>query len=555
MELVYLYIKSFRNLNRIGFNFSEKRKVVFDELTLELKITDSVNPRPDFFGSQITNVTAVIGKNGTGKSNLLELICYLTKGSAKKISDFIIVYEDGNETFVYKSNLRGLFINRKNKLIDIGKSLPYISNIFFSNIHDGREHNFSKDVIDISQNRSNRIGIRSSDAFNQLKFLLSDSCDRVDLDPPSSMLLSGRPDLNLKKNLLARLPKDNTIVAVLEKYKSGFSRAKPHDQLRYIFRYSFLIYVINYVFSNYSENVPANVSPNDEHFLERFAKLEKRHFSQSVSSNIQELHHSIEKFLENFIFEFESIGKMHKPDFGKFLDFDKVITGLEPQIFEEKIARKIYFKISFSLSNQRVLRQFTTIFDYPEVIDVEWVGLSSGHKAFLNLFAQIYSTQKRTSQHDHVIICIDEGDLYLHPEWQREFLNRIVTILPLIMEKNIQLILTTHSPFLISDLPKENIILIEKNKEGNCEIMTDEMELRQTFGANIYDLYKGPFVLEKSTVSEFALRKIKHAIYLLKKDNPSKDQLQEVKQVISAIGDEPVFRKLQQMMKDAENRL
>src|SRR5699024_7709432 len=61
---------------------------------------------------------------------------------------------------------------------------------------------------------------------------------------------------------------------------------------------------------------------------------------------------------------------------------------------------------------------------------------------------------------DSVILFLDEADLSLHPEWQRMFIATLMNFLPKIYRnpyydeasigcKNIQIVLTTHSPLML----------------------------------------------------------------------------------------------------------
>jgi len=51
------------------------------------------------------------------------------------------------------------------------------------------------------------------------------------------------------------------------------------------------------------------------------------------------------------------------------------------------------------------------------------------------------------------IVLIDEIDLHLHPKWQREIVNILKTLFPLV-----QFIATTHSPFVIQSMQRNEII-------------------------------------------------------------------------------------------------
>jgi len=56
------------------------------------------------------------------------------------------------------------------------------------------------------------------------------------------------------------------------------------------------------------------------------------------------------------------------------------------------------------------------------------------------------------------IILIDEIDLHLHPQWQRDIVPAITQTFP-----NCQFIMTTHSPQVLSKVKKESVRLIEDN--------------------------------------------------------------------------------------------
>ena len=73
MELVYIWVEDYKNIQKQGFNFSPKFKCHYDEEKNELTIDENDDYIPDFFGENI-NVTAIVGKNGSGKSNILNVI-------------------------------------------------------------------------------------------------------------------------------------------------------------------------------------------------------------------------------------------------------------------------------------------------------------------------------------------------------------------------------------------------------------------------------------------------------------------------------------------------
>ncbi|MBK9648319.1 MAG: AAA family ATPase [Deltaproteobacteria bacterium] len=56
----------------------------------------------------------------------------------------------------------------------------------------------------------------------------------------------------------------------------------------------------------------------------------------------------------------------------------------------------------------------------------------------------------RAPQEASGVVLIDELDLHLHPDWQRSVLGRLLDIF-----QNIQLVVTTHSPQVVSSAKPE----------------------------------------------------------------------------------------------------
>ena len=90
MELVYLWVEDYKNIKKQGFNFSPRFRCEYDEEKNELNIVDKDEtgefyPK-NFFGDNI-NVTAIVGENGTGKSNVFEIIITLLTAINKSVNE------------------------------------------------------------------------------------------------------------------------------------------------------------------------------------------------------------------------------------------------------------------------------------------------------------------------------------------------------------------------------------------------------------------------------------------------------------------------------------
>lgn len=65
----------------------------------------------------------------------------------------------------------------------------------------------------------------------------------------------------------------------------------------------------------------------------------------------------------------------------------------------------------------------------------------------------------------HGIVIIDEIDLHLHPRWQQEIVTGLQRTFP-----NLQLIITTHSPQVLSTVRRNNIRTLELDQSGQVAV-------------------------------------------------------------------------------------
>ncbi len=183
---------------------------------------------------------------------------------------------------------------------------------------------------------------------------------------------------------------------------------------------------------------------------------------------------------------------------------------------------------------------------------LEFSSLSKGQQQIISYLGILAKLKKRFETREYLNIFFDEVESTLHPNWQRNFINLVIKFI----QKSdffkdtvkINLIFATHSPFILSDFPKENVIFLEKykkdedknQKEGNCKIVTPN--INQTFGANIHTLLSHCFFMEDGLMGEFAKSKITEIIEILKKEQLSEDEIKTCKHIISIIG-EPILQK------------
>lgn len=141
-------------------------------------------------------------------------------------------------------------------------------------------------------------------------------------------------------------------------------------------------------------------------------------------------------------------------------------------------------------------------FNFFDKLNRQYIKLSQGEKQIYSSMLLLYDRISNSKQNDIEII-IDEIEIGLHPKWQKNIVSKITKLCHSFKDKRFHIILTSHSPFLISDIPKENIIFLEKGKQ-KYPFKGD----KQTFGANIHTLLSDGFFMDNGLMGEFAKSKI-----------------------------------------------
>lgn len=138
----------------------------------------------------------------------------------------------------------------------------------------------------------------------------------------------------------------------------------------------------------------------------------------------------------------------------------------------------------------------------------------------------------------HVNLILEEVELYFHPEFQCKYVKYLldgIYNINLSAIASINIIFITHSPFVLSDITLDNVLFL---KDGFPVIKMQD----NTFGANIYNLYKNGFFLNGAPIGTFAQEKIRQ-LYNRIQEGESSEQL---KNEIRLIG-EPLIKN--QLMK------
>ncbi len=157
--------------------------------------------------------------------------------------------------------------------------------------------------------------------------------------------------------------------------------------------------------------------------------------------------------------------------------------------------------------------------------NIQLCDLSSGEKQMLCVLStlvyhvlNLISIAKETDRvsYRNIMIMLDEVEICFHPDYQRQFITRLVAALHnlgLTKECAFYILLATHSPFILSDICQRNILYLKEGEDVSKTIKVNP------FCANVNDILDQSFFMEKGFSGEFAASKVREFIKYL--DSPS----------------------------------
>jgi predicted ATPase len=493
--LVYLWVEDYKNIHRQGFNFSPRFECKYDNVKNELTIDENKDYIKNFFGENI-NITAVVGKNGSGKSSVLEFILNRLANKYEDIpNNFILIYlYDSNlyeySNFKYK-NISNIDIKQ---YADYENLLKYYNDTIAININSEYREFESRDTEQIfnennkyNKNSSNLIildnYINNKEQINQIKekfFIPSKLKINIKTIGYFQSILTDNRDYYETKDweeisTLINSIKDKNFIESLKIIKNIF-KLKKEKHKNYQDNESIILGIFN-------DKKDPNQYSFDESLLkeDNISRILKNDFKIGQEINIDDIDDKFLIYIRKlpYIFEIDLIDKNN-------ININNLSFG-EKQLFIQ-----LHYILKYSTKKEYELYN-------PPYAVIDENGEETGD-------------YENDSYEDiaikNIFIFLDEFEIGLHPKWQKQTINYIVDFLKEITNINFHLILTTHSPFLLSDIPKQNIIFLDKDEDGNCIVVDGLKDKKQTFGANIHTLLSDSFFMEDGLMGEFAKGKI-----------------------------------------------
>ncbi|QZE31404.1 AAA family ATPase [Pantoea ananatis] len=176
------------------------------------------------------------------------------------------------------------------------------------------------------------------------------------------------------------------------------------------------------------------------------------------------------------------------------------------------------------------------------IFSLEYKNISSGEMALLSqivLLSESITELKERKNCSSVVVLIDEGDAFLHLQWQRSYISTLNRILGKLKENlnldSLQIILASHSPLLATDVPSQFICRLDRTDKTKT-LVQDKTDQTKTLGfaAPLYALLSDSF--GTNTIGEFSASKVNELIKKIKAG-----ELEEEDRVLITYIDNPLI--------------
>ncbi len=531
MKLIALVIKQYDELFKEQiFNFSDEYKVNFDFETNELKIDKNSDYIENFYGESIYNISPIVGINGIGKTTVLNIISGYSPGKREQDSDnqYFFLFEIG------KQEDRVRFELSYNNL-SVANLPAYRERTFYRNQDgsfdcDPEGYDVTRNILYVNLPSKGKGGvIESRTTLNQkgLAMFIHSYLWLIDRKIISSVL-SCSLDISPYglKDYSNSIPRGIKAIGFLI-YKSIHNIFYEEDEfIKKLLSESLL--------SKCEKYLKEDVSDYENYGFNLLLEIVKELGKNEVKAETRKIR---KEYVESII----SIVKV-------FRKFRYVSTKIEDDseyilLKYSKMNRNLFKELNEKLTNYVISKErLNKSYKYPLIVDTPNYHMSTGEGNLIEIFSQLYTYQHMHEESsENIILLVDELESGMHLEWSRRLIQILIDNLSEILEdegkgRKIQLIFTTHSPYMLSDIKPGNVIMIEKNQETGY---SEGKVLQNTFAKNIQEIMKENLI--DNIYGDFALAKINSMIERLNEKEEYEGNEEELLKEIHLIS-EPILR-------------
>jgi len=223
---------------------------------------------------------------------------------------------------------------------------------------------------------------------------------------------------------------------------------------------SFKIFIRSQINNNFNKSIPIFVC----YSTKRSVASCRTSGNDPLSLNVDKLSqiHCYTDAINQYNIDFETffVWFKNKEDLEQEIRLD---GDLNYQDYQLNLVREAIILILPDYTDLKVKRSRMQIVLKKQDRELVLNQLSDGEKNLLLMFADIARRlaianpdPSKNALEGEGIILIDEIELHLHPQWQRDVIPRLTSTFP-----NCQFIVTTHSPQVLSNVKKENVFIVE----------------------------------------------------------------------------------------------
>lgn len=556
LELMFLYIENYKQFRDFSLNLNAKYLFEYNAKSNTLKIKNNSNYIQLY--PQNVNLKILCGKNGVGKTNIINIL-----QNIDNCKNAFIVYKTSTDSFITNKKDLKIFYNKKHILCS--NEGPARCGKYFHLTNDGElidiryDNNFQADfcrgylnhykelnkVLNKQYKRYfNYFNIGCNDIKNNADYL-EESFEfkyNIPLNP-----IGGLGDYFRKnpiKFIMLNESFDSSFDYLHEKYKKSILPTDNKDIQKLFDKILKNIYGIK----NFKQIENLNDAFIDLIYDTSDYKNEiKKNKQSSKKENVNQIFEYITKEDLKYQKQKEYLSGYYKNYIEKLNNFSQKLNDIYNEPIKGNLSIHFYSYFYFNL------------FRKTDNGNIYFLKLSVGEQQQYITILNLYYKLEIANSLAQTLIFEDDIDANLHPEWCRQYINMYISAIKAFSknkEKIRNIILATHSPFVLSDTTNDYIEYLEKDKKNKeYTKLKGKNKMSNTFAGNIMQMFEDNMFLDAS-IGAYSMNILKEVVnyldkkeivkpVLLKKTMSEENKYEICKNIIYSIGDNILCKILQ----------